>query len=383
MRILFLIDNLRPGGAQKALLAIATALKTAGSEPAVWCLGGTSSIEGEFAAAGVPVLGRHASAWRTLCQPLTLVRYLKREKVDLLQTFLFHADVTGRIAGRIARGWRRRNRPCVVSSVRASNLRNHWWQFLLARSTARWADAFTSVSWRSLQFAAEHEGVDLARARVIPNGIDLDSWQMPPRDEARRALELSPEDFVVATVGRLHKQKGHKYLLQAAVEVLRERPNARFLIAGYGPLREELEARAQALNLAGRVRFLGYRRDVETLLSASDLFVLPSLWEGMSNAVLEAMAAGRPVVATAVDGNVEQVADGETGLLAPPADAGALAEAILRLAREPERARRMGLAGRRRVEEQFGLERMTRAYLDFYAELLKEPVGMEPEARRG
>ncbi len=375
MRILFLIDNLRPGGAQKALLGIATALKAAGSEPAVWCLGGSSSIEGEFAAAGVPVLGRHKSAWRIFSQPLALVRYLKREKVDLLQTFLFHSDVTGRIAGRIAKGFSRHNRPVVVGSVRASNLRNHWWQFFLARSTARWSDAFTSVSWRSLQFAAEHEGVALPRARVIPNGIDLSSWRMPPRDEARRALGLSPEEFIVLTFGRLHKQKGHTVLLKAAAKTLRELPNARFLIAGYGPLQEKLEARARKLKIDGRVQFLGYRRDVELLLSASDLFVLPSLWEGMSNAILEAMAAGKPVIATAVDGNVEQVVDGKTGLLTPPADAGAMAEAILRLARDPELAQRMGLTGRLRVEEEFGLERMTQAYLAFYEELLKEPVG--------
>ena len=375
MRILFLIDNLRPGGAQKALLAIATALKSSGSEPTVWCLGGSSEIEQAFTARGIPVLGRPSSVWRTLAQPLALARFLQREKIDVLQTFLFHSDVAGRIAGRLAKGIRRRNRPCVVGSVRASNLRNRWWQFLLARATARWADAFSSVSWRSLQFAAEHEGVDLERARVIPNGIDLASWKTPPRDVARRLLDVLPDDFVVATVGRLHAQKGYKHLLRAAVEVLRKQPNALFLIAGYGPLRKKLEARTQRLRIARRVRFLGYRKDVETLLAASDLFVLPSLWEGMSNAILEAMAAARPVVATAVDGNVEQVSEGETGLLVPPADAPALAGAILRLARDPVSAERMGRAGRRRAEELFSLERMTSAYLDFYAELLKGPAG--------
>lgn len=370
MRILFLIDNLRPGGAQKALLAIASALKSDGWEPVVWCLGGTSEIEKSFAERGVPVVGRHARMWRIALQPLALARYMRHEKVDVLQTFLFHSDVAGRVAARVAKGIRRRNPPYVVSSVRASNVRNHWWQFMLARATARWADAFSSVSWRSLQFASDNEGVVLDRARVIPNGIDLAAWKMPPRDEARRMLDVEPDDFVVLAVGRLHKQKGHKYLLQAAAEVLKEKPNALFLIAGYGPLLAKLERRARKLGIAERVRFLGYCKEVDALLAAADLFVLPSLWEGMSNAILEAMAAEKPVVATAVDGNVEQVVEGETGLLVPPADPRALSEAILRVARDPVLAECMGRAGRSRVEEQFSMEKMIESTRRLYSDLI-------------
>lgn len=380
MRILFLIDNLRPGGAQKALLAIATAVKAAGWQPFVWRLGGSSEVEEVFAARGIPVMGGASGVWKGIIQIAPLAHFLRRQKIDILQTFLFHSDVAGRIAGRMAKGLRRGNPPCVVSSVRASNRRNRRWQYMLERATARWADAFTSVSWGSLRFASEHEGVPLDKTRVIPNGIDLASWRTPPRDVARRMLDVPPDDFVIATVGRLHAQKGHKYLLRAAVETLSKQPNATFLIAGYGPLREKLEARAKKLGIARRVRFLGYRRDVERVMAAANVFVLPSLWEGMSNAILEAMAAARPVIATSVDGNSEEVADKETGLLVPPADAPALAEAILRLARDPERATRLGRAGRRRVEELFSLKKMTDAYLDFYAQLMKDRGRLKPEA---
>jgi glycosyltransferase involved in cell wall biosynthesis len=121
-----------------------------------------------------------------------------------------------------------------------------------------------------------------------------------------------------------------------------------------------------------RVRFLGYRKDVALILAASDVFALPSLWEGMSNAVLEAMAAGKPVVATAVDGAVDQVLPGESGLLVPPGDADALAQALLDLARDPRKAQEMGIKGRERVRREFSLDRMTDAYIELYRRLLEK-----------
>jgi glycosyltransferase involved in cell wall biosynthesis len=372
-RVLFIIDNLRPGGAQKALLAMALAVRDAGMEPEVWCLGGTSEIEGRFAARGVTVTGARGSAWRTLATPVWMPWRVRRRRVAVVQTFLFYSDICGRLAGWVARWTQRGRRPVVVSSARATNLRNRWWQFMLQRTTAPLADAFTAVSARTLEFAAAREGVDRSRARVIANGIDLSGFAaMPERAAARVALGLPAEAVVFGTIGRLHEQKGHGHLLTAAVEVVAAHPKALFLIAGYGSLEGELKSRAQALGLAERVRFLGYRTDVPALLAAMDVFVLPSLWEGMSNAVLEAMAAGRPVIATAVDGNVDQVADGVTGLLVPPGDAKALAAAMDRLARDPDGAREMGRRGRERAEREFSLTRMTEAYVALYRSLMKE-----------
>ena len=384
LRILFLIDNLRPGGAQKALLAILRALRAMRAESAVWRLGGTSEIEEEFGALRVPVLGGSEAAWKALAQPLSLFRYLRRERVTLVQTFLFHADVTGRLVARFARLLRRGTGvPIIVSSVRASNVRNRWWQFGLERLTAPLADAFTAVSSRTLDFAVAREGVAPGRAAVIPNGIELADWQaMPDGESARVELGVAPDAFAVGTIGRLHEQKGHAFLLAAARRVLAERPDAVFLIAGYGPLRDRLEAQARELGIASSVKFLGYRKDVQMILAALDLFVLPSLWEGMSNAILEAMAARKPVIATSVDGNVEQVLDGETGLLVPPGDADALADALLGLAGNRDKAREMGRRGRERVASDFPMSRMTTAYLDLYARLLEEKAGVKPETWR-
>ena len=161
--------------------------------------------------------------------------------------------------------------------------------------------------------------------------------------------------------------------------MIAEAPDATLLIAGYGPLRERLEACAAELGVSSSVRFLGYRKDVQRILSALDVFVLPSLWEGMSNAILEAMAAGKPVVATAVDGNLDQVIDGETGLLVPPADAGVLANALIDLIGDRQKARDMGERGRERVERDFPIRAMTAAYLDLYEKLLNEKAGIKPE----
>jgi glycosyltransferase involved in cell wall biosynthesis len=372
VRVLFLIDNLRPGGAQKALLALARAVKESGGEPEVWCLGGSSPVQQSFQDAGIPVLGGAEGIFGVIAAPFALMGHLVRRKTDIVQTFLFHSDVTGRVIGRVVRLLRfGAGRPIIISSVRASNIRNRWWQFLLLRLTAWMADAFTTVSQRTLDFAESREGVRRKRASVIPNGIDPADYDVS-REDARKRLELAPDDFVVASVGRLHEQKGYEFLLPAVRNLLQDLPNSVFLIAGYGPLEEQLKDRARELNVASHVRFLGYRRDVPDILAACDLYVLPSLWEGMSNAVLEAMAAARPVIATAVDGNVEQVSDGETGLLAPPADSDALTEAIRRLSRDRELAARMGRKGRETVEQKFSLSAMTSAYLALYRRLLGE-----------
>lgn len=383
LRILFLIDNLRPAGAQKALLAIVSALRLTRAEPIVWRLGGTSPFEERFRELGVPVLGG-GGVWQTAAQPLSLLRYLVRERVSLVQTMLFHSDVTGRLIGRLARLFSgSTGTPLIVSSVRASNVQSRWWQFLMQRMTAPLAHAFTAVSQRTLDFAVRREGVIPGRAEVIPNGIDMTRWAAAAGCETARAgIGLQREAFVVGTVGRLSEQKGHSILLAAARSVLAELPEAVFLIVGYGPLRRRLERRAEKLGIGPKVRFLEYRSDIPRLLAAMDVFVLPSLWEGMSNAILEAMAAGKPVVATAVDGNVEQVVHGETGFLVPAGDAEALADALLQLAHDRRTAQAMGEAGRAHVAREFTLGRTTGAYLNLYERLLEEKIGIKPETWR-
>jgi len=159
-------------------------------------------------------------------------------------------------------------------------------------------------------------------------------------------------------VGRLTEQKGHTYLLDAFAQVMRVLPAARLLVIGDGELRPTLERRATRLGLHGSVIFTGRREDVPRLMMALDVLALPSLWEGFGLVLLEAMAAGKPIVASRVSAIPEIVADGETGLLVPPRDVKALAQALLALLHDPQRATEMGRRGRLRLEQEFTVERM-------------------------
>ena len=232
---------------------------------------------------------------------------------------------------------------------------------LLTRRVGR----YIAVS-RAVKARLETLGWPPQRIQVIPNGVDTASFRRD-RDPSLRAA-LAPEAAPLVLVpGRLDAQKGHRHLLRAAAEV----PDATFALAGDGPLRAELEGTARRLGIADRVRFLGYRRDVPELLAASDLVVLPSLFEGLPLAVLEAMAAARPVIATRIEGVDEVVRPGVNGLLVPPADPAALAAAVRALLGEPDRARRLAEAGRQTVERHFGAAamaaRVSRVYEDVLA----------------
>jgi glycosyltransferase involved in cell wall biosynthesis len=209
------------------------------------------------------------------------------------------------------------------------------------------------------------------RLTVVHNAVRADVLDAAP--DRRRVLPEAAGRPVVLTLARLDAQKGLEYLIGAA-DLL---PDALFLIAGDGGERRRLEALTREKGLAGRVRFLGYRDDASRLLAACDVFVLPSLFEGLPVSVLEAMAAGRPVVGTAIPGTDEAVLHGRTGLLVPPADSVALAGAIKAILSDPTLARRLGEAGRERVQQHFSATRMVERVVGVYEELLaaKHRVG--------
>lgn len=218
--------------------------------------------------------------------------------------------------------------------------------------------------------------VPLRKLRVIENGIPLARFGRPGSPTRPGGIASTAHRPLVLAVARLEEQKGHAYLLEAARHI----PEVDLVIAGEGSKRTELEAQARALGLADRVHFLGFRSDVPDLLAACDIFVLPSLCEGLPLAILEAMAAWKPVVATAISGTDETVVHGVTGLLVPPADPAALAGAIQSLLADPEASRRLGLAGRARVAREFLVETMVARVEAVYQELLG-PHGSFPGDR--
>jgi glycosyltransferase involved in cell wall biosynthesis len=250
--------------------------------------------------------------------------------------------------------------------------RTRFHQLLPEIITSRGLDHAIAVSLSTQSAWAGRLAMSAAKLSMIPNGVEVDHYrrQRAPA-AAREALGLpSGPSHVLSVVGRLEEQKGHRYLLDAFAQVLGVVSDAHLVLAGDGTLRGALAQQAERLGIEHRVHFLGHCRGVQTILDASDVFVLPSLWEAMPFALLEAMASGLPVVATAVAGVPELVVEGETGLLAPPATVDPLRDALLRTLLMPQAGRALGVAGQRRVEEHFSLRHMLRQTQELYRKLL-------------
>ena len=254
---------------------------------------------------------------------------------------------------------------------------SNWKYRQLRRAMRLFVDRYIAVSQDLAQWLLESIGVDSRRVHQLYNGVDHEKFS--PRAGARPPVlppALCPEEpaIVIGTVGRLVEVKDQALVLRAAGLLLEQRPEwrsrLRLLLVGEGPLRAALEAEAEALGLSGILWMPGDRADVPTLLQAMDVFVLPSLGEGISNTVLEAMAAGLPVLATDVGGNPELVIDGDTGRLFPVGDAEAFCRVMLEMLDEPAARRRMGENGLRRVRERFDWNRTVAEYLRVYDELL-------------
>jgi len=244
---------------------------------------------------------------------------------------------------------------------------------LLDRVLGRLADRVIVIS----QSVVRRFPRALARkVRVVPNGVDLERFApRPPSARLRAALGIPDGTPAVVSVGRFVALKGYGHLLDAAAALDAERPGVHWILVGDGELRADLEARARSLGLAARVHFTGWRDDIPDLMALGDLLVLPSLAEPFGRVLIEAMAMARAVVATSAGGVPEIVVHGETGLLVPPADPRALAAAVRELLDDPGRAARLGVAGRRRAQAEFGLARHAAAVGALYDELLSEGHG--------
>jgi len=244
------------------------------------------------------------------------------------------------------------------------------------RLLAYGTDRIICVSQADLRKGMRAKVIPNNRGRVVPNGIDprrFDGVSPIPPKHLRKTLGLGEQvGPIIGTVARLHPQKGLSYLLQATRLLRMDFPKLQVLILGDGPLEGSLKAEAQRLGIASVVHFLGVRSDVVSILSCMEVFVLPSLWEGLPISLLEAQALGRPVVATAVDGTTEVVEDGRTGVLVPPKDPEALAGGVAFLLRNPEQAARLAKAGREKVRRKYDLAHMIQATEQLYLELYRQ-----------
>jgi glycosyltransferase involved in cell wall biosynthesis len=302
--------------------------------------------------------------------PLALARHFRRERPDLVHTAGARASFYGRVAARIA------GVPAVVSSVhtRIADYEVAPWRRAVYRAldrlSARGAQRIIATSEAVAADLVARGQAPASRVVTIPNRPDpRDLVPTRPRALVRAELGIAAGEALVGVVARLTEQKGVADFLDAAAR-LASRPGWRAAIVGDGPQRGALEARTRALGLAGRCRFAGTRTDLGDLLAAFDLLVVPSRSEGLPYLVLEAMVAGTPLVATAVGGIPEVLADGVRGVLVPPRDPGRLAAAIAEALDDPPAARARADAARRYASDQLSLEAMLRAVEAVYAAVL-------------
>lgn len=368
LRILHVITGLEIGGAERVLLETARCQKAQGHEVSVCSLRPGGPLEAAVREV-CPVFTANMGHALTPQVVWRLARLMRRRGYDIAHSYLYQANLVTRVAARLA------GVPVNISSVRCSYTWLNWKHFLVDRWTAHLADCITSVSEATRQFSIEREGLPAAKIVTLPNGIDVSRFDEIDRQATRAVLRgelgYGPDDLVICTTGRLHEQKGHTYLFQAAEQLKGRYPHLRLLIIGDGPQRGVLETECQQRGLAGMVTFLGMRGDVPELLAASDIFAFPSLYEGMPNAVLEAMAMSLPAVASTADGTVEIIKHEAHGLLVPPGDEQALKAALERLLSEPALRHQFAEAGHRRVVEEFTFQKTMQQTEALYYDCLR------------
>jgi glycosyltransferase involved in cell wall biosynthesis len=373
MRIAFLINGLGRGGAERSLAELLPGLRARGITPSVICLDGGGELEEAVLDAGVEVRrlgGTLAGA------AIRLRGWLRRERPALLHTSLFEADVVGRLAS-VGTGV-----PVLCSlvnttyaPVRLQDPNVRAWRLRAVRridaSTARHLVAhFHAVSRAVKEAAVSDLGIPPERITVVERGRDPARLGAPSpgrRAAARRALGVGEGEVVLLNVGRQEFQKGQEHLLEAVARLVGRYPGLRLFVAGrQGHATGRLQAAVGRLGLGGTVRFLGHRDDVPELLAAADVFVFPSLYEGLGGALIEAMALALPIVASDLPAIREVVEEGRNAVLVPPASPEALAGAIVSVLEGGHRRQAMGARSREIFEERFTLERSVARMVELY-----------------
>jgi glycosyltransferase involved in cell wall biosynthesis len=338
--------------------------------PLVCCLNFKGRLAEPLEARGIPVFALDKRPKLDLRVLIRLVRLMRSERVDVVHTHLWTSSFWGRLAGALARV------PVMIITEHNLDTWRRAPHLLADRLLGRFTDDWVFVSSEVEAFYRARLALPEGRSHVVHNGVDLAPFaRRPDPAEVRTRMGLPADARVAGVVGRLEARKGHRFFLEAMRRVVDRVPGALGLIAGEGKEKDALLAQRGALGLAESVRLVGYWPDLAEALAALDVFVLPSLMEGHPLAILEAMAAGKPVVATDVGGNAEAVEAGVTGVLVPPADPDALADAILALLLEPERAARLGEAGRRSLDRRFSLAAAVKANEELYLRRYRERTG--------
>jgi glycosyltransferase involved in cell wall biosynthesis len=377
--ILYLVTSTNIGGTERSLLEICRRLDRSRYHPTVVSLKREGPVAPMIRESGVEVLSlgmRESADWLSSLEfgfgVLRLPRLVRGKRFDIAHSFLYRANILARLAAPrcgIAK---------IVNSVRVTADEESPLMKTLDRHTVHRADRVCFLSEALARTAGERLGIPADHVSILPNSIDTSAAGRALEEAAataRAGFDLSHADLVIATVGRLHRQKGLDTLLEAFRPLALEHPRGHLLLAGEGPERLALEGKARALGIADRVSFIGSVEAPWKVLSAADIFVLPSLYEGMPNALLEAMAASLPVVATTVGAVPEMLENGREGILVPPGEPQALTAALERLAWSADLRSVMGRRGFERVKRDFSPDVTMRKLDELYESLFPGEAG--------
>ncbi len=383
--ILHIILNLELAGAQEVVRTLAEYQQRQGCSVLV-CSFNDGPMRPRIEALGIKVVILRRPRAGVVLLPLFLLelarihrdlaRLVKDRQIDVVQTHLLEVldFVALSLRGRTAV-------KAVFWTIHNVDFLPTWQHLLLKakrvvygrlyRRLGERVDGFIAVSSEVQEAIVAQIGPLQHKIFTVPNGVNLQRYAIPG-DKATlcRDLNLPADSALALVVGRLTGQKGHTFLIEALKSLIPARQNLHALLVGKGELRSALEAQVRQANLGEHVHFLGQRDDIPALLAAADMFILPSLWEGLSVALLEAMAAAKPVIATAVSGTRQVMVQRQTGLIVPPGNSSALAEAVDQLLAEPERAVAMGQAARQYVSANYSAEQQAARHIALYADVV-------------
>lgn len=379
LRVVMLVESVYGGGAERFTVGLSRALADRGEHVVVCASRGVGRNREPIAhETGVDVLMLGRTRMLSPLAWARLVRYLRRERVDVLHAHMYGSNVWAPVLGRLG------GVPVVVATEHSWTYEGQRVRQLLDRFwVGPGVDAFVAVSPEDARRMAEIEKVPAGKIRMIPTGLlrDPDELAGAPAT-VRDELGLGPDVPVVGAVGHLRPMKAMDVLVDAFARVAERVPDAHLIIAGDGPLRPDIERQIAALGVGERVHLLGVREDVPAVLASSDVVAMPSDSEGSPIALIEAMTAGRPVVATRVGGVPAILDEGRCGVLVPPRDPGALAAAVQSLLADRDRAERLGEVAAERARAEYGIARIAARWSELYRDLYSTDGGVQGRGNR-
>jgi len=370
INILHIYQNSKIGGVQQQLLSLLKAYSRERFNPIFCCLGPKEEIGKEIEETKIGFIPLNKLRYNRFSPGivLELYRLMKKKQIHVVRTHRYRSNLYGRLAAFLA------GVPVIIASVH-DNYRTDKRpkRRIMNRILSKITDKIVAVSENVKEDIIRYDSIDPSKIEVIPNGIDVERFN-PEKNttDIRKEFSLEEDDIVIGFIGRIVPAKGLEYLLNALPYLKEEFKSIKLLIVGEGSLVEELKERAKKNNILDNILFIGRRRDIPEILASINIFVMPSIAEGLPNALLEAMAMGKPIVTTEVGGIPEIVKNGFNGLLVPPRDTLSLSKAIKELISNDRLAAKLGQAARDLVHDNLSIKAIAQKWQSLYLSILKE-----------